>query len=92
MAGRFDTATIKEQVYQILRQELVRQRYKPGEWLQENEIAERLNVSRSPVREALRMLTGDGLLVEIPKKGVYVRKLTEDKICLLYTSTSPRDA
>ena len=80
MAGRFDTATIKEQVYQILRQELVRQRYKPGEWLQENEIAERLNVSRSPVREALRMLTGDGLLVEIPKKGVYVRKLTEDKI------------
>ena len=80
MAGRFDTATIKEQVYQILRRELVRQRYEPGEWLQENEIAERLNVSRSPVREALRMLTGEGLLVEIPKKGVYVRKLTEDKI------------
>ena len=80
MAGRFDTATIKEQVYQILRRELVRQRYEPGEWLQENEIAERLNVSRSPVREALRMLTGEGLLVEVPKKGVYVRKLTEDKI------------
>lgn len=80
MAGRFDTATIKEQVYQILRRELVRQRYEPGEWLQENEIAERLNVSRSPVREALRMLTGEGLLVEIPRKGVYVRKLTEDKI------------
>ena len=69
MAGRFDTATIKEQVYQILRRELVRQRYEPGEWLQENEIAERLNVSRSPVREALRMLTGEGLLVEIPKKS-----------------------
>lgn len=31
MAGRFDTATIKEQVYQILRRELVRQRYEPGE-------------------------------------------------------------
>ena len=68
MAGRFDTATIKEQVYQILRRELVRQRYEPGEWLQENEIAERLNVSRSPVREALRMLTGEAFGGD-PQKG-----------------------
>lgn len=47
MAGRFDTATIKEQVYQILRRELVRQRYKPGEWLQENE-AEMIRFTQMP--------------------------------------------
>ena len=77
MAGRFDTATIKEQVYQILRRELVRQRYEPGEWLQENEIAERLNVSRSPVREALRMLTGEGLLEDKIRENFSIRCLLE---------------
>lgn len=77
MSGQFDTATIKELVYRSLRQDLIQQRYQPGEWLQENEIAERLGVSRSPVREALHMLAGDGLLVEIPKRGVYVRELSE---------------
>lgn len=77
MSRQFDTATIKELVYRSLRQALIQQRYQPGEWLQENEIAERLGVSRSPVREALHMLAGDGLLVEIPKRGVYVRELSE---------------
>ena len=53
MSRQFDTATIKELVYRSLRQALIQQRYQPGEWLQENEIAERLGVSRSPVRLSL---------------------------------------
>lgn len=68
--------TIRGQVYQILRGEISNGKYEPGTWLQEMELAERLGVSRSPVREALRKLVADGLLIEVPNKGVFVREFT----------------
>ena len=45
--------TIRNQVYQILKDDICEGRFAPGQWLQENELAERLCVSRSPIREAL---------------------------------------
>ena len=67
--------TIRNQVYQILKDDICEGRFAPGQWLQENELAERLCVSRSPIREALRQLASDGLVVEIPNKGVFVKSL-----------------
>ena len=78
------SATIKEQVYQILKQKVCEQQYKPGQWLQEKELASYLNVSRSPVREALRMLANDGLVVEIPNKGIFVREFSRKDIMDIY--------
>ena len=74
------SATIKDQVYQILKQKICERFYKPGQWLQEKELAAYLSVSRSPVREALRLLSNDGLVVEIPNKGVFVREFTPKDI------------
>ena len=68
--------TIRDQVYQILRDEICAGKYAPGSWLQETELTEYLGVSRSPVREALRRLVADGLLMEIPNKGVFVKEFT----------------
>ena len=68
--------TIRGQVYQILRDEICKGVYEPGFWLQETELSEHLGVSRSPIREALRQLVADGLVVEIPNKGVFVKKFT----------------
>lgn len=68
--------TIRGQVYQILRDEICRGEYAPGFWLQEGELSEHFGVSRSPVREALRQLVADGLVVEIPNKGVFVKEFT----------------
>ena len=68
--------TIRDQVYQLLKDEICDGRYEPGHWLQEKELAQRLKVSRSPVREALRQLTRDGLVRDIPNKGVFVREFT----------------
>lgn len=73
-------ATVKEQVYESLKNDICNGRLEPGKWLQEQEIATQLNVSRSPVREAFRMLAGDGLVSEIPNKGVFVRKFTQRDI------------
>lgn len=72
--------TIREQVYNILKNEICTGKIKPGEWLQEKEISNRLNVSRSPIREALRLLVGDGLALEIPNKGVFVKEFCENDI------------
>jgi DNA-binding GntR family transcriptional regulator len=68
--------TIRGQVYQILRSDICSGKYGPGFWLQEKELAEALGVSRSPVREALRQLVSDGLVIEVPNKGVFVKEFT----------------
>ena len=72
--------TIRQQVYQILREEILNGSLQEGQWLQELEISRRLGVSRSPVREALRELSADGLVSEIPNKGVFVRTFTTKDI------------
>ena len=68
--------TIKEQVYNIIKEDIITGKLKPGEWLQETKLAEMLNVSRSPVREVLKELVGEGLLENIPNKGVFVKTLS----------------
>ncbi|SEF81600.1 DNA-binding transcriptional regulator, GntR family [Saccharopolyspora kobensis] len=52
----------------------------PGQRLLEREIADRMNVSRVPVREALRLLEAEGYLVAAPTGGVVVRQLDADEI------------
>lgn len=76
MAEERSIKTIRDQVYQILRDDICAGKYAPGFWLQEGELTESLGVSRSPVREALRHLVADGLLIEIPNKGVFVKEFT----------------
>jgi DNA-binding GntR family transcriptional regulator len=73
-------STIKEQVYNMLKEQILDGTIKPGEWLQEKKLAEMFNVSRSPVREVLIELVGEGLLENIPNKGVFVKVLNSKDI------------
>lgn len=68
--------TIGDQVYSILRRKICEGEYEPGSWLQEADLCAQLGVSRSPVREALRRLVSDGLVISIPNKGTFVREFT----------------
>lgn len=52
-----------QEVYRTLRQEILTLEIPPGHFLDENQIAERFHLSRSPVREALIRLSGDGLVI-----------------------------
>lgn len=72
--------TIKYQVYQIIKEDICNGIYPPGYWLQEAELSAKLNVSRSPIREALRQLVADGLVVEYPNRGVFVKEFTAKDI------------
>ena len=67
---------LRDVVFQTLRQAILRGELKPGERLMEIHLAQKLGVSRTPVREAIRMLELEGLVVMIPRKGAEVAKIT----------------
>jgi len=68
----------KESLYDTLRYDIVNLKYKPGEALDINAIAENLSVSRSPVRDALLRLSLDKLVDIFPQKGTRVSLLNKD--------------
>lgn len=76
--------TKKEQVYDYLKKEIISGNLKPGDWIQEKEIAKKLNVSRSPVRESLKELSVEGFTKNIPNKGVYVQKIELSDVLDIY--------
>ncbi len=60
---------LRDVVFNTLRQAILKGELKPGERLLEIALAERLGVSRTPVREAMRKLEQEGLVVMIPRRG-----------------------
>jgi DNA-binding GntR family transcriptional regulator len=66
--------------YARIREMILRGRFTPGAHLKEEELAALLGVSRSPVRDALRRLAGDGLVRIERDRGTYVRRFDEDEI------------
>lgn len=71
-------------VFNFLRDAIVQERLKPGEKLNVAMIASRLGVSRSPVREAVRILEAHNFVETIPQKGAYVKQLTTEEVEELY--------
>jgi DNA-binding GntR family transcriptional regulator len=70
-------AALHDQVAQRLRQMLVENRIAPGAKLNERELAEVLQVSRTPLREAIKMLAAEGLVELVPNRGAIAVSLTE---------------
>ena len=69
-----------ELVLETLKREILDLRLKPGQMISENDICERFGVSRTPVREALRLLKEQGFVENIPYRGIYVTLLSLDNI------------
>ena len=78
------TATVSARVLEHLAQGIIEGEFAPGQRLTEEDVATRLGVSRSPVREAFRRLEHDGLAVGIPRKGLFVRRLDAGDAVSLY--------
>jgi DNA-binding GntR family transcriptional regulator len=68
---------LRDVVFHTLRQAILRGELEPGERLMEIHLAERLGVSRTPIREAIRKLELEGLVVMIPRRGAVVASITE---------------
>lgn len=66
------TTTLTDQVYNILRDRVLAGKMTPGEFIREHDVSDRLQVSRTPVREALGRLASEGFLERIPHRGFRV--------------------
>ncbi|NSW92228.1 MAG: GntR family transcriptional regulator [Firmicutes bacterium] len=71
-----DYKTLREVIFTTLREAIIMGELKPGERLMEVQLAEKMGVSRTPVREAIRKLELEGLVKMVPRKGAHVAKLS----------------
>ncbi len=76
--------SLKDEVFEHLHRRIVAGKYAPGEWLRQEEIANQLGVSQTPVREALDLLVSAGLARRVPYRGVHIIKLTSAEIVDAY--------
>ncbi|MGN0405155.1 MAG: GntR family transcriptional regulator [Bariatricus sp.] len=67
---------LRDVVFNTLRRAILRGELKPGERLMEIQLANKLGVSRTPIREAIRKLELEGLVLMIPRKGAEVAEIT----------------
>ena len=74
------TRSLTDQVHDALKHEIVTAALAPGEALNEPELAARYGVSKTPVREALRLMAQAGWVVTLPRRGYLVRPLALEDI------------
>ena len=72
--------TIRSQVYNILKENIISAGLEPGSQVSEQELGDELKVSRTPVREALIHLAQEELVEIIPQKGTYISKINIEAV------------
>ena len=76
--------SLTEEIENILRERILKGEYGIGERLKENQIANELKVSRTPIREAFRQLEKEGLIESIPNRGSFAMGLTKQDVRDIY--------
>ena len=71
---------LREEVFNTLRDQILKGELSPGDRLMEIHLADKLGVSRTPVREAIHMLEREGLAITIPRRGAQVARMTEKEL------------
>jgi len=87
-SGLFDSKLMSEKVADILRENIISGNIQPGEKITENQVANTLNISRPPIREAFRILATEDLITLVPRKGAFVSKLSIREVKEIYEMKS----
>ena len=87
-----DLLPLRDVVFNTLRQAILTGELSPGERLMEIHLANRLGVSRTPIREAIRKLELEGLVTMIPRRGAEVAQITEKSMNDVLEVRSAMDA
>lgn len=80
--------TLRERIVDFIKDSVVSGRLKPGERVPEQEIAENLGISRTPIREAFRQLESEGFISVTPRKGAVVSPITDKDVREFYAIKS----
>jgi len=83
-----ESKLMSTKVAEILRENIISENLKPGEKINEFRLSQALNISRPPIREAFRTLASEGLVLLVPRKGVYVTKLSIREVKEIYQMKS----
>lgn len=75
---------LKEEIYDALHRQIIAGKYVPGDWLRQEDIANQMGVSMTPVREALDLLVAAGLAERVPYRGVRVREMSTREMADAY--------
>lgn len=78
------TSSLTEEIESILRERILKGEYAIGQRIKENNVADELKVSRTPVREAFKHLEKEGLIETIPNRGTFALGLTKEDIRDIY--------
>ena len=73
-----------EEVAELLRQRIFRRELEPGSWIDELKLAEEYGISRTPLREALKVLAAEGLVTMKVRRGAYVTEVSEQDLSEVY--------
>src|SRR3954451_7692098 len=73
-----------EEVAELLRQRIFRRELEPGSWIDELKLAEEYGISRTPLREALKVLATEGLVTMKVRRGAYVTEVSERDLADVY--------
>ena len=84
LKNRKSPVNLPTYIFDEVRHRISRGELRPGDKILEGKIAEELNVSRTPVREAMVELVKEGLLVFLPRKGTYVRQYSRREYLEIY--------
>lgn len=76
--------TLPSKIYRILREAIIKGQLQPGERLVQDELAKTLNVSRMPIREAIKQLAAEGYVTVEPHKGAIVKQFTIHELEEIY--------
>ncbi|MEY2193347.1 GntR family transcriptional regulator [Neobacillus sp. BF23-41] len=83
-----DLLSLRERVFIHIKDLILEGEFKTGDRLVERELAERLNISRTPIREALFRLESQGFVKTVPRKGVIVADISDKEIIEVFTILS----
>lgn len=77
-----------EEVAELLRQRIFMRELEPGSWIDEVKLAEAYGISRTPLREALKVLAAEGLVTMKVRRGAYVTEVSEQDLTEVYALLS----
>ncbi len=80
LKDKTEYGSLGQKIFELIRVKILEGEYKDGEKLTEQDLAKKLKVSRTPVREALKQLELEGLVQSVPNKGVTVRGFSDQEI------------
>jgi DNA-binding GntR family transcriptional regulator len=72
--------SLKETAYNLIKDKLLNLEFSPGSRIREDLLAEEISMSRTPVREAVNQLVREGLINDIPRKGLFFIEMTKEEI------------